>query len=92
MPDIGITGDVVSCVKRIVGAGSECKECVESLVCCVTDSCKYINIIKGWSSEINSNSSYKIDNWGYDHIIFPHCLVVISIVISVSVSVTVTIC
>ena len=42
IPDLGITGDVVSCVKRLVGSTTQCKECVESLVCCVTDSCKYV--------------------------------------------------
>jgi len=41
IPDLGITGDVVSCVKRLVGSTTQCKECVESLVCCVTDSCNF---------------------------------------------------
>ena len=40
VPDLGITGDVVSCVRGLVGSTTECRECVESLVCCVTDSCK----------------------------------------------------
>lgn len=41
VPDFGLTGDVVSCIRSLVGGASECRECIESLVCCVTDSCKY---------------------------------------------------
>jgi len=41
VPDLGITGDVISCVRGLVSSSSECRECVESLVCCVTDSCNF---------------------------------------------------
>jgi len=41
VPDIGITGSVVSCVKDLVEASPNCRQCVESLVCCVTDSCNF---------------------------------------------------
>merc|ERR1712106_1016688 len=30
------------CVKDVIGAASSCRECLASLVCCVTDSCKYV--------------------------------------------------
>ena len=40
VPDLGLTGGVVTCVKDLFSASSSCKGCIESLVCCVTDSCK----------------------------------------------------
>ena len=40
VPDMGLSMGVVSCVKDIFSASTSCKGCVESLVCCVTDSCK----------------------------------------------------
>ena len=43
VPDLGISlagGGVVDCVRGLVGATPECRDCVESLVCCVTDSCR----------------------------------------------------
>merc|ERR1712142_16937 len=39
--DLSITSDVFRCVKVVVGALSACRECLESLVCCVTDSCEF---------------------------------------------------
>jgi len=39
--DLSITADVFRCVNGVVGAVSACRECVESLVCCVTDSCDF---------------------------------------------------
>ena len=44
VPDLGISlagGGVVDCVRGLVGATPECRDCVESLVCCVTDSCRW---------------------------------------------------
>merc|ERR1712241_99670 len=41
VPDLGLTGGVVSCVKELFSASSSCKGCIESLVCCVTDSCNF---------------------------------------------------
>merc|ERR1712066_169547 len=41
VPDLGLTGGVISCVKELFSASSSCKGCVESLVCCVTDSCNF---------------------------------------------------
>ena len=32
--------DVFRCVRGVVGVLSACRECLESLVCCVTDSCE----------------------------------------------------
>jgi len=39
--DLNISEDVFRCVKGIVGAASVCRDCLESLVCCVTDSCNF---------------------------------------------------
>jgi len=36
-----VSEDVFLCVKAIVGAVSVCRNCLESLVCCVTDSCNF---------------------------------------------------
>ena len=40
VPDLGITGSVMDCLRELFGASSSCRGCVESLVCCVTDSCR----------------------------------------------------
>eukprot|EP00092_Neocalanus_flemingeri_P061271 GFUD01073626.1.p1 GENE.GFUD01073626.1~~GFUD01073626.1.p1 ORF type:complete len:238 (+),score=53.26 GFUD01073626.1:99-812(+) len=39
--DLNISEDVFQCVKGIVGAASVCRDCLDSLVCCVTDSCNF---------------------------------------------------
>ena len=31
---------MVQCVRNVIGAASSCRECLSSLICCVTDSCK----------------------------------------------------
>jgi len=39
--DLSITSDVFRCIRGVVGVLSACRECLESLVCCVTDSCDF---------------------------------------------------
>merc|ERR1712209_350764 len=39
--DFGLNGGVVTCIKDLFSSSSDCKGCVESLVCCVTDSCNF---------------------------------------------------
>jgi len=39
--DLNISSDVFRCVKTLVGSLTVCRECLESLVCCVTDSCNF---------------------------------------------------
>merc|ERR1711915_755749 len=41
MVDLSITADVFRCVRGLLDALSSCRDCIESLVCCVTDSCDF---------------------------------------------------